>query len=226
MKNFLFCLFSWTAIGLAAQSTTPSATLTTVKVSVVNDKNQLQAGQAVTFISPGLKKYTGTTDATGKFSISLPPAQKYKVEYKIFNADYSDLSLDLSSAKGREIFTYQITVTPPKTFTLNDVLFDNGKSSLRPESGKELNQLAEYMSIQKTIVIEIAGHTDNVGLPDANLKLSEDRAKAVKQYLVKKGIAVERLIAKGYGDTQPVDDNSTPTGRQKNRRTEAVIISQ
>jgi outer membrane protein OmpA-like peptidoglycan-associated protein len=109
---------------------------------------------------------------------------------------------------------------------LNDVLFDNAKSTLRPESSKELNQLAEYLNLKKTLVIEIAGHTDNVGRPEANQKLSEDRANSVRQYLIKKGIAAERLIAKGYGDTVPVEDNSTAAGKQKNRRTEVRIVSE
>ena len=97
---------------------------------------------------------------------------------------------------------------------------------LRAESNKELNQLAEYMTLKKTLVIEIAGYTDNVGAADANLKLSEDRANAVKQYLVKKGIDASRVSAKGYGDSMPEADNSTAEGRQKNRRTEVHIISE
>ena len=65
---------------------------------------------------------------------------------------------------------------------------------------------------------EISGHTDNVGNGDANMRLSESRAKSVYAYLVKKGIVGSRLIPRGYGDTNPVSDNSTATGRTKNRR--------
>ena len=227
MKNFLLSLFFCAAGILPAQDLKPNATQALVKVSVVNDKNQLQSGQPVTFISEkDKKKYNGTTDVAGKFSILLPNAQNYKVVYKVFNGDYGDLSLEIPASKTASIFTYKITVTPPQTFTLNDVLFDNGKSTLRPESNKELDQLVEYLSFKKTLVIEIAGHTDNVGKPEANQKLSEDRAGSVRQYLIKKGIAAERLIAKGYGDTQPVEDNSTAAGKQKNRRTEVRIISE
>ncbi len=86
--------------------------------------------------------------------------------------------------------------------------------------------MAEYMNLKKTLVIEIAGHTDNVGTAESNQKLSEDRATAVKKYLEKKGIAPERVTAKGYGDTKPIGDNSTAAGKQKNRRTEVHIISE
>ena len=127
---------------------------------------------------------------------------------------------------GAYSFEYKITITPPKQFTLDNVFFDSGKSTLRAESNKELNELAEYMSLKKTLFIEIAGHTDNVGAPEANLKLSEDRANAVKKYLETKGIASARVTAKGYGDTQPTADNATAAGKQKNRRTEVRIISE
>ena len=82
------------------------------------------------------------------------------------------------------------------------------------------------MRFWKSLVIEIAGHTDDVGAAEANQTLSEDRANTVRDYLLKKGIALERVTAKGYGDTQPVADNSTAGGKQKNRRTEVRIISE
>ena len=72
--------------------------------------------------------------------------------------------------------------------------------------------------------IEIAGHTDNVGNDADNLKLSQQRADAIRQYLIKKGIQPPRVIAKGYGASQPVADNSTDEGRRRNRRTEVKIL--
>ncbi|MBL0309546.1 MAG: OmpA family protein [Bacteroidetes bacterium] len=75
-------------------------------------------------------------------------------------------------------------------------------------------------------MIEIAGHTDNVGAVETNQTLSEDCANVVKRYLQKKGIAPERLQAKGCGDTEPITNNDSPQGRHKNRRTEVHIISE
>ena len=71
--------------------------------------------------------------------------------------------------------------------------------------------------------IQINGHTDNVGSDADNLKLSDDRAKAVQDYLIKNGIAVNRLRYKGYGESQPIDTNDTEDGRRNNRRTEFVL---
>ena len=229
MKNLILFALLYTCTQLNAQQAPLKATATQalLKVIVVDDKKKPQDGQMITFTAvKDAKEYMGVTDAQGRFSLLIPPGQKYKVSYKIFNATYSDQVLDIPTAAGPLTFEYTITATPPKVFTLNNVFFDSGKSTLRAESNHELNQLAEYMNIKKTLVIEIAGHTDNVGAADANQKLSEERADAVKQYLAKKGIDPSRVTAKGYGDTQPVADNGTAGGRQKNRRTEVHIISE
>jgi outer membrane protein OmpA-like peptidoglycan-associated protein len=82
------------------------------------------------------------------------------------------------------------------------------------------------MKLKPTLIIEIGGHTDNVGTPESNIKLSQERANAVRNYIINKGIAANRITAKGYGDTMPVADNSTEEGRSKNRRTEVSIIKE
>ena len=229
-KIFLFVLIFAVAQLEAQQATPPlkaTMTQTLLKVLVVNDKNKPQDGQRVTFTSlKDGKEFSGFTDAQGKFSMLIPTAQKYKVSYSIFTTTYNDLVLDLPAAAGPYTFEYTITATPPRVFTLNNVFFDSGKSTLRAESNHELNQLAEYMNIKGSLVIEIAGYTDNVGAPEANQKLSEERANAVRQFLLKKGIAPGRITAKGYGDAQPVADNNTAAGKQQNRRTEVHIISE
>ena len=79
---------------------------------------------------------------------------------------------------------------------------------------------------KKNLVIEIGGHTDNVGSVETNMALSQKRADAVKRYLVSKGVSSSQVKTKGYGDTQPVAYNDTDEGRQKNRRTQVIIISQ
>ena len=227
MKTTLLLLFLGITLSSGAQDLKPTPSQALMKVKAVDDNGLPQAQNAITFSSTkDGKEYTGITSAEGKFTILLPVGQKYKVKYKAVTTVESNLEVDLPARGQPYGMTYTITVTPPRTFTLDDVLFDTGKSTLRPESNSELNELAEYMLAKKKLVIEIAGHTDNVGAPEINLKLSENRAITVKTYLEKKGVAPERIIAKGYGDTEPVEDNNTAAGRQKNRRTEVRIVSQ
>jgi outer membrane protein OmpA-like peptidoglycan-associated protein len=106
---------------------------------------------------------------------------------------------------------------------LYGILFDTGKATIKPESAKALAPVGELLTSQASLKLEIQGHTDNVGAPAANLKLSQDRAAAVKAYLVKTfGVAADRLLPVGLGDTRPVGDNKTDDGRAKNRRVELV----
>ncbi|MCR4826875.1 MAG: OmpA family protein [Bacteroidales bacterium] len=107
--------------------------------------------------------------------------------------------------------------------TLKNVFFDFDKAELKPESFVELDKLVSYLQ-HNTVRIEIGGHTDNHGSEEYNDRLSENRAKAVYDYLVQKGIPVDRLTYKGYGMRMPVADNDTEEGRAANRRTEFKII--
>lgn len=115
----------------------------------------------------------------------------------------------------------------PKTITiaLNErVMFDTGKSVLKPESRQTLREAAARVKKFTNATITIAGHTDNVGGDAANLKLSQDRAAAVRDYFVnEEAIAASRFDVKGFGRTQPIDVNTTADGRARNRRVEVVI---
>lgn len=106
---------------------------------------------------------------------------------------------------------------------LQDITFETGKAELKPESGEELDRLVALLDGNKTIKVEISAHTDDVGNDDANLKLSEKRAKAVVDYLTTKGIKADRMIAKGYGETQPLVPNDTDENKAKNRRVQFKI---
>lgn len=104
------------------------------------------------------------------------------------------------------------------------VNFDEGKATLRPDGREILDEVAAILTAHPEIdLIEVAGHTDNTGNPDANQRLSEQRAEAVAIYLTEKGVAARRLMPKGYGQTAPVDTNRTTAGRANNRRIEFVI---
>lgn len=102
--------------------------------------------------------------------------------------------------------------------------FESGKDVIKPGSYASLDTLADLLLKKPEWSLKISGHTDNVGKPAANMKLSERRAKAVKAYLMKKGVPEDRLITEWFGQTRPIAPNTTPEGRQKNRRVEMLII--
>ena len=103
---------------------------------------------------------------------------------------------------------------------LRGVTFETGRSALKPDSYTILDIVAASLVANPDIKIEIAGHTDNTGAVATNTRLSQARANAVRAYLASKGVAPERMVAKGYGPTQPVAPNTTPAGRAQNRRVE------
>lgn len=108
---------------------------------------------------------------------------------------------------------------------LKNIFFDSKKTELQPSSFAELDKVAVLMKDNPKLVIQISGHTDNVGKPADNLLLSQNRAKAVIAYLQSKGIDPKRLSGKGFGETKPVASNDTDAGKAQNRRTELSILS-
>lgn len=113
---------------------------------------------------------------------------------------------------------------------LKNIFFDYNMASLRPESRKELNKLLGFMKENKDVAIIIGGHTDSRGNDDYNMRLSQERAEAVRDYLTSNGVVENRLTARGYGETKPVarnenpDGSDNPAGRQLNRRIEISIV--
>ena len=111
------------------------------------------------------------------------------------------------------------------TFVLHNIFFDYDKAVLLQQSYHELQQLLAILRDHPTMKIEVRGHTDGHGSVDYNQRLSENRAKAVVDYLVSKGIEPKRLQYKGFGKSQPIDTNTTEEGRARNRRVEFKILS-
>lgn len=107
-------------------------------------------------------------------------------------------------------------------FELENIFFDRGKATLSSNSKESLEKLVDIMK-HSDIVIELGGHTDSVGSVEDNLKLSQDRVNSVRQFLISNEIDEKRISAVGYGEAQPVADNSTDEGRKKNRRVEVKI---
>ena len=107
--------------------------------------------------------------------------------------------------------------------TLGDVLFDTGRANLRPAADDAIGKLADFLQRYPERTVLIEGHTDSVGSDLYNQQLSEDRANAVRTALLERGVAPERVSARGYGETRPVAGNDDASGRQLNRRVEVII---
>ena len=106
-----------------------------------------------------------------------------------------------------------------------EVFFEIDSYELLQQSYKELTTLLEKLQANPEMKIELRGHTDNTGTKEGNRRLSENRAKAVMEYLVERGISAKRLTAKGFGESMPIDSNETPEGRSRNRRVEYKVLA-
>jgi outer membrane protein OmpA-like peptidoglycan-associated protein len=130
-------------------------------------------------------------------------------------------------AESDNMYTMNISMEklkPGAKFILRNIHFDYDKDTIRKSSEPELNRLLTLLQQNKTLVLEIGGHTDNHGTLEYNIDLSKRRAQSVVKYLVKRGVEASRLRFRGYGETIPITSNKTDFGRQFNRRTEFEVL--
>ncbi len=164
---------------------------------------------------------------TGEYTVALPAGKFYSYLGKAEN--YLPVSENFDAREITESAViendlYLVPVEIGQTIRLNNIFFDSGKATLKPESNEELNNVVKLLNNSPKMEIEISGHTDNVGSDAFNLKLSDDRANAVMNYIVSQGIAQSRITAKGYGESKPIATNDTDEGKQTNRRVEFTIV--
>ncbi len=164
--------------------------------------------------SNGYYKFQGPA-ASYKVALTKPAYffSLYEFELKVENGE-TPLKKDMELEK----------LEVGKSIVLKNIFYDVAKATLRPESKTELMRLKQIMDENPTLVIELSGHTDNDGDDAYNLNLSQERAKSVVSFLVNEKIPVERMVAKGYGETKPVVLNDSPANKQKNRRTEVMVL--
>jgi outer membrane protein OmpA-like peptidoglycan-associated protein len=168
------------------------------------------------------------TDETGNYLITLPVGKDYAFNvnrrgYLFYSDNYSLKEKSPDSTYEKNIPLQPIDVNA--SIVLKNIFFDVNKYDLKPESQVELDKVVQLMQENPAVKIQIEGHTDNVGNAADNMKLSENRAKAVVNYLVSKNVSITRLIAKGFGATKPVTENATEEGRAQNRRTELKVVA-
>ena len=172
-----------------------------------------------------------SNSATGKFLVSLPAGKNYGIAVTAPDYLFHSENFDLPENSDYQIVDKEVRLKNACigcSIILNNIFFDIGKHSLRPESTSELNRLAELLKsiarVKPATRVEISGHTDNTGSEATNLQLSENRARSVVEYLVRQGIPQSMLTFRGYGSSQAVATNATAEGRQQNRRTEFKIL--
>ncbi|HTB33187.1 MAG TPA: OmpA family protein [Bacteroidia bacterium] len=230
MKLWLLfpALVIFSPLGIA-QDLQPDDTNALLNVSVIDYLKRPMSGEKISFNSKiNHKEYSGITDSLGKFHLLIPKDADYDVKYTQFTSEAAyDNTLTIPKGEDQLLtFNYTVRVKLPEKYTLNNVFFDFNKAILTTESFKALNQLTSFMKAQKTMVIEIAGYTDNVGTEEANQRLSQERADAIRDYLLRHGVHARKIEAKGYGSIDPIATNDTQEGRKLNRRTEIHILKQ
>jgi len=170
---------------------------------------------------------TASSDIDGTYRAKLPSKQSYYIDFRS-TGFLSDMKrVNIPETYDLDTYNFDVTMVKVKVgkrVILNNILFETGKSILTTGSFAELDRLLQILEDNPLMRIEISGHTDNTGSLALNMKLSEDRARAVVEYLVQKGIDNSRMEYKGFGPNEPIADNSTAAGRAVNRRVEFKIL--
>lgn len=164
---------------------------------------------------------------TGEFLVCLPLGRTYALNagaagYLFFSENYS-----VPKSDDKKPYTLNVPLSPltaGSVISLRNIFFNTASYDLLPESNSELDKLVTLLQKNPSLRIELGGHTDDVGADAANLALSDQRAKAVRSYVVNKGIDAARITAKGYGETMPIASNDTEEGKAQNRRTEVKVL--
>ncbi len=168
-----------------------------------------------------------SNSASGKYLVSLPAGKNYGIAVKKENYLFHSENFDIPVTSAFQEIEKDValnSIAVGSKIVLKNIFFDLSKATLRPESIAELERLKKLLQDIPTLKIEISGHTDSRGSAASNQSLSERRAKAVVDYLVKAGVAANRLTFKGYGEEQPIAANDTEENMQLNRRTEFKVM--
>jgi outer membrane protein OmpA-like peptidoglycan-associated protein len=188
----------------------------------------LEAGFEIIDLASGEAVIRSSSErGTGEFIASLTAGKDYSLNVsKEGYLFYSEHFSCKNPADLKNAYLLDVKLSKAETggkVVLKNVFFDTNLFVLKQESFPELNKLVSFMKSNQAINIEISGHTDSTGDKNKNQLLSENRAKAVYDYLQSKGVSASRMAFAGYGDTKPVSVNDTEEGRALNRRTEFLI---
>lgn len=223
--------------GVSESKIVPTRNAAALKFTLIDKDDGPIAGIVISLTDPdGKKFYTKESDAKGYAEVLVPVGKTYELVYLSLGRQKIAATVPVEDEPNQTIkltlrykrFDMPETVTKrlhvDRRFVLSGIEFDTGKATIRRESYPRLDLVLEYMTHKSSSRIQISGHTDNVGKPQANKKLSQDRAQACKDYLVSKGIDAGRIEAAGYGEEIPIASNGSEEGRQQNRRIEALEL--
>jgi outer membrane protein OmpA-like peptidoglycan-associated protein len=213
------------------------APLTVLKGIVKNADGNIPRDIMITVTDNETEKVVGIYKAnskTGNYLFVLTPGKNYNISYQAEGfLFYSENRQIEKNTNYYEI--YKAINLPPvivgSKIVLNNIFFDFDKTTLRPTSNVELRNILRLLTKYPKMVIEIAGYTDSKGTDSYNIKLSKDRAQAVVDFLITKGVIKSRLVASSYGEAFPAapnenaDGSDSPSGRQLNRRVELKILA-
>jgi outer membrane protein OmpA-like peptidoglycan-associated protein len=199
------------------------------KIRDAKTMNPVAADVGVIDVETGEVRATTQSDKqNGEFLISLPSGSSYAVNaeaagYLFFSGNYT-IGKELTAKDEYKVDILLSPVEAGSKIVLNNIFFEFGKANLLSQSKVELDKVFKFLEKNPTVRVEIGGHTDDVGDDASNQALSEKRAAAVVEHLVKLGVDAARLESKGYGEKMPLATNATETGRAINRRTEFKIL--
>jgi outer membrane protein OmpA-like peptidoglycan-associated protein/tetratricopeptide (TPR) repeat protein len=180
------------------------------------------------------KTYAAVDSSSGEFvaAINLKKTKGQEILINVKKDGYAFSSQVIKVPENANFYTSLDTVKiitdsvkPGKAFVINNLYYKTNSAEIEESSKKVLIKFAEYLKENPKLVIEIRGHTDNIGNPKDNEALSLNRAYSVKEFLEKQGVDGKRIQARGFGASRPIASNATEQGRAKNRRTEFYIIS-
>jgi outer membrane protein OmpA-like peptidoglycan-associated protein len=193
-----------------------------------NNKQKLNAHLELIDLATGkIAVEAYSNKITGAFLLCLQGNKNYALNVSKEGYLFHSENFELKNQSATEPLLLDVPLYPIEAggkVVLRNIFFDVDQFVLKEESKIELDKLVSFLKANPSLVIEIGGHTDNTGAKQQNISLSQNRAKAVMDYLVSQGIPVARLSAKGYADAQPIADNKTEKGRRQNRRTEFKIV--
>lgn len=220
LYSFCFALLSFTIQAQVAKAP--------VKVLVKGFDGKPYSNDKVSFVGQKSKQIiSGVTNPNGQFVIQLPSGEVYNIRIQSIGDEIEYNTIEIPSAKPGEFFDEAelvIEYDPGTTFSFTNLQFETAKADLKTTSYAQLKNLVEIMKRKTNFKIQIAGHTDSDGEESANQLLSQKRAESVKNYLISQGIAPNRIVAKGFGESHPVANNNSPQGKAQNRRTEITIL--